>query len=51
MAAEESVDLNIRVIDTCPRPGYPYFVGGRVDSEPEAGDSMPREKTNFLYLK
>jgi len=38
------------VIDTSPRPGYPYFVRGRVDSEPEAGDSMPREKRNFLYL-
>jgi hypothetical protein len=23
---------------------------GRVDSEPEAGDSMPREKRNFLSL-
>jgi hypothetical protein len=35
-------------LDTCPGPGYPDFVRGRVDSEPEAGDSMPLQKRNFL---
>jgi hypothetical protein len=35
-----------RVIDTCPGPGYSYFVRGRVDSEPKAGNFMPREKGN-----
>lgn len=35
---------SFRVIDTCPGPGYPYFVRGRIDLEREAGDSMPREK-------
>lgn len=33
-----------RVLDICPGPGYPYFTRGRVDSEAEAGDSMPRKK-------
>jgi hypothetical protein len=26
----------------------PHFVRGRVDSEPDAGDPMPREKRKFL---
>jgi hypothetical protein len=38
------------VIDTCPRPRYPSFVRGGVNSEPEAGGSMPREKRNFLSI-
>jgi hypothetical protein len=40
-----------RAIDTCLGPGYLYFMRGRVDSEPEAGDSMPREKRKFLSFK
>jgi len=36
--------VGIWVIDTCPRPGYPYFVRGRGNSEPETGGSRPREK-------
>jgi hypothetical protein len=32
-----------------PGPRYPHFIKGRVDSEPEAGDSVPRKKRNFLY--
>jgi hypothetical protein len=40
-----------QVLDTCPCPGYPYLVRGRVDSEPEAGNSMTREKGNSLSLK
>jgi hypothetical protein len=36
----------IKVLDTFSGPGYPYLVRGRVDSEPEAGGSMPREKGN-----
>jgi len=43
--------MNIWVIDTCPRPGYPYLVRGRVDLEREAGDFEPGEKRNILSEK
>jgi hypothetical protein len=31
-------------------PGYLYFMRGRVDSAPEAGDFMPRKKRKFLSI-
>ena len=37
-----------RVLDTCPGPRYLHFMRGRIDSEPEAGGSMPRKK-KFLF--
>lgn len=43
--------IGIWAIDTCPWPGYPYFVGGRVDCEPEAGAFMPRVKSKFLSIR
>ena len=39
-----------REVDIRPGPGYLYFMRGRVDSEPEAGDPMPHGKSNFLSL-
>jgi hypothetical protein len=35
-------------LDTFPGPGYPHFVIGRVDFEPEDGAFMPREKSKIL---
>jgi hypothetical protein len=43
--------VGIWVVDTCPRPEYPYFVRRRVDLEREAGDFEPGEKRNFLSEK
>lgn len=40
--------VGIWVIDTCRRPGLPYFVRGRVDSEPEALDPCcPKKGTSY----
>jgi hypothetical protein len=42
--------VGICVIDSSPGLGYPYFMRGRVDSEPEAGGSMPLNKSKFLSI-
>jgi len=38
------LQLEFCFLDTRPRPEYPNMMRGWVDSEPEAGDSMPRKK-------
>ena len=37
-----------RALDSWLRPGYPHFVMGRGDLEPEASAFMPRVKSKFL---
>jgi len=37
-----------RVIDSYPRPRYPHFLMGRVDSEPGEGNFKPVGKRKFL---
>jgi hypothetical protein len=38
-----------RILDTCPEPGYPHFMRGKVDSEREA--AIPRHaETKFPIL-